>query len=102
MKVVKKSFTWLKTTKVSLLILLTLCLVLVAGYSYAYSKGFRFGQQASNGNRQSTLVTKKLECASEVVFLNVGIQRVDKIEKTLKFQELTSLFPCLLKRRLLS
>ena len=81
MKVVKKSFTWLKTTKVSLLILLTLCLVLVAGYSYAYSKGFRFGQQASNGNRQSTLVTKKLECASEVVFLMSAFNEWIKLKK---------------------
>ncbi len=98
---VKKSFTWLKSTKVSLLVLILVLLGLVGGYFYAYSKGFRFGQQASNSNRQSTLVTKKLESASEVVFLNVGIQRVDKIEKNSKIPGTNVTVPMSSKRAII-
>lgn len=101
MIVVKKSITWLKSTKVSLLVLILVLLGLAGGYFYAYSKGFRFGQQASNNNRQSTLVTKKLESASEVVFLNVGIQRVDKIEKNSKIPGTNVTVPMSSKRAII-
>lgn len=94
MKTVKK----ILLSKIYVWIVLAICLVIAVFFAFGYAKGvFRNNE----GDIQSSSVVQYIKEAEEVVFLNVGIQKVStgKTGNKKIFKFLPYLLP---KRKLLS